>query len=200
MARPARFSREKILEATARVAAKQGPTGTSVARIAAALRAPTGSIYHRFKSRSVLLGEVWLQAAESFQNGFFDRLDSGDPKQSGLVAVLYVPEWVRTNPQDARILLLHRREDFLERGWPAAMTARAKALHKQLLHGLRSYCKRLCGRTGANTLRVMSFALAEAPLAAVRRHVEAGELPPPIVDTLIEQSYRACLSILGVGK
>lgn len=200
MPRPARFSHEQILAATARVAAERGPAGASIARIACTLRGPTGSIYHRFASRSVLLGEVWLQAAASFQDGFSERLDGADPQTAGLAAVRYVPQRVRDHPQEARILLLHRREDFLERGWPAPMVERAKALHRQLSQVLRRFCQRLVGRTDAKTLRVMTFALAEAPLAAVKRHVEAGEPPPRIVDALIEETYRASLALVGVSR
>jgi AcrR family transcriptional regulator len=200
MPRPARFSHEQILAATARVAAERGPAGASIARIACTLRGPTGSIYHRFASRGVLLGEVWLQAAASFQDGFSERLDGADPRTAGLAAVRYVPQRVRDHPQEARILLLHRREDFLERGWPAPMVERAKALHHQLSQVLRRFCQRLVGRTDTKTLRVMTFALAEAPLAAVKRHVEAGEPPPRIVDALIEETYRASLALVGVSR
>lgn len=200
MSRPACYSCEQIIDATARVAAERGPAGTSVAQISQTLGAPTGSIYHRFASRSVLLGEVWLQAATSFQDGFAERLDGANPQTAGLAAVRYVPQRVREQPQEARILLLHRREDFLESEWPAPMVERAKALHSQLSKGLRKFCRRLSGRADAKSLRVVTFALAEAPLAAVKRHVEAGEPPPRIVDALIEETYLSSLSLIGVSR
>ena len=195
MPRPARFSHEQIIATTARVAAKRGPTGATVARIAHALHAPTGSIYHRFASRGMLLGEVWLRATASFQDGFAERLAGPDSKAAGLAAVCYVPQWVRAHPQEARILLLHRPEDFLEPGWPAQTKARAKALRRQLSKGLRDFCQKMFGRADRSTLRIVMFALAEAPLAAVRRHVEIDEPPPPIVDALIEETYRAAISL-----
>lgn len=195
MPRPARFSHEQIIAATAQVAAKRGPAGATVARIARVLDAPVGSIYHRFASRNVLLGEVWLRATASFQDGFAERLAGPDGEAAGLAAVRYVPQWVRRHPRQARILLLHRREDFLERGWPRRMKDRAKALRHQLSDGLRSFCLRACGRSDGTSLRIVAFALAEAPLAAVRRHVEVGEPPPPIVDSLIEETYRKSISL-----
>lgn len=196
MPRPARFDDEQIVAATARVAAARGPAGATVARIAAALRAPTGSIYHRFASRDVLLGEVWLRAAESFQGGFAACLAGSDPHAAGLAAVRFVPQQVREQPQQARILLLHRREDFLDRGWPAPMKTRAKALSEQMDEGLRSFCQRLFGRADAKALRIATYALAEAPLAAVRRHVEAKEAPPPLVDALIAATYLASIALV----
>jgi AcrR family transcriptional regulator len=195
MPRPARFSHEQIIAATARVTAKRGPAGATVARIAKALKAPTGSIYHRFSSRNVLLGEVWLRATASFQDEFAERLAGPDDEAAGLAAVRFVPQWVREYPQEARILLLHRREDFLDQSWPVQMKARARNLRHQLSEGVCGFCQRMVGRTDATTLRIVSFALAEAPLAAVRRHVELSEPPPPIVDALIEETYRASISL-----
>jgi len=61
MARLAKFSLEQIVETTTRLAARDGPAQATMARIASDLQAPTGSIYHRFGSRDVLLGEVWLR-------------------------------------------------------------------------------------------------------------------------------------------
>jgi len=200
MPRPARYSHEKILAATAQVVADRGPANASVARIAGALRAPTGSIYHRFASRGLLLGEVWLRAAASFQNSFSEELDGEDPYAAGRAAVRHVPRWVRKHPQRARILLLHRPEDFLAREWPAPMVDRAQALQEQLAEGLKVFCRRLTGRADAKSMRVVTFALAEAPLAAVKRHVEAGETPPRIVDALIDETYRSTLALLGVSN
>lgn len=199
MARPAHFDDEQIIAATAQVAAAHGPSGATVARIAGVLRAPTGSIYHRFASRDVLLGEVWLRAAASFQDEFLVRLAAPVPRAAGLAAVRYVPQHVRERPQEARILLLHRREHFLEAGWPAAMTERAKDLSQQLHKGLRSFCQRLFGRADATALRIVTYALAEAPLAAVRRDVELDEPPPKVVDALIEATYLAAIA-LGARK
>jgi AcrR family transcriptional regulator len=199
MPRPSRFDDEQIVSATAKVAATHGPAGASVARIAAALRAPTGSIYHRFASRDMLLGEVWLRAAESFQAGFSSRLAGPDPQAAGLAAACFVAQQVREAPQQARILLLHRRDDFLHRGWPAPMKARAKALSRQMDEGLRSFCERLFGRADAKTLRIATYALAEAPLAAVRRHVEAKETPPPVVEDLIAATYLASIALAAAA-
>jgi AcrR family transcriptional regulator len=195
MPRPARFDEEQIVSATARVAAELGPADTTIARIASALGAPTGSIYHRFASRDVLLGEVWLRAAQSFQDGFARHLVGSDARAAGLAAALHVPAYARQQPEQARLLLLHRREDFLERGWPEDMQARAQALRRQLEEGLRDMCLRLFGRVDPQAMRITSYALAEAPLAAVRRHVEAQQPPPPVVDALIEATWHASLAL-----
>ena len=198
MGRPATHTRERILECATAVAARHGPQGATVARVADALQGPSGSIYHRFESRSVLLGEVWLRTVAKFQRGAAERLAGEHAVEAGLSCALYVSEWVRERPDDARILLLYRSADFLAAGWPAAMKRRATVLRRDLQRSLRSFCTRLTGRVDARRLKVISFMLADAPLAAVRRHVESGEVLPPVVDALIESTYRANLGLLGV--
>jgi AcrR family transcriptional regulator len=197
MPRPARFTHEQVVAATARVAASHGPGGATIARIARALRAPTGSVYHRFASRDVLLGEVWLGAAQSFQQGFLERLAGTLAQDAGLEAVRYVSQRVRDRPTEARILMLHRREDFLAQGWPAPLRARARALQRHMDEGLQSFCHRLFGRGDAATRRIAVYALAEAPIAAIKPHLARGEPPPPIVDRLIEATYLAAITLAG---
>src|SRR4051794_16631652 len=47
VARPARFPGQDLLRAATEVAAERGPAGATVAAIAKAAGAPTGSLYHR---------------------------------------------------------------------------------------------------------------------------------------------------------
>ena len=55
MGRP-RYSHADFLAAALAIAAEHGLAAVTVAAIAEHLKAPTGSFYHRFSSRSVLLG------------------------------------------------------------------------------------------------------------------------------------------------
>ena len=200
MPRPARFSSEQIIAAAAEVAAKHGPAAASVARIARRLRAPTGSIYHRFPSRSVLLGEAWLSAAESFQSRFAQVLRSKDAKLAGLQAVQFLVQQVFEEPQQARLLMLHRREDFQVPDWPRTMADRARSLDRQLNDELHDFGQRLLGRVDNEILRVLSFALAQAPLAAVKPHIAANQPVPPIAERMIESTYWASMKLLGVKR
>jgi AcrR family transcriptional regulator len=197
MARVAKFHHAQIVEATAALAARAGPAQVTMAGIAAALGAPTGSIYHRFASRDVLLGEVWLQAAQAFQDDFGARLTGDDPWRAGLEAALFVPARVRRKPDEARLLLLHRRGDFLAAGWPAPMAERAAQLERQADAGLRGFCKRLLQRSDGETRRIVRYALIDAPMAAVLPHLRAQESPPPLVDALIRTTYEAVMRHAG---
>jgi AcrR family transcriptional regulator len=193
MGRPARYPAQQILDAAARLAAAEGPGGSTIGAIASALGAPTGSIYHRFSSRDVLLAELWLQTVESFQVGFQAALVGLEPRDAGLQAALYTPQWVRAHPAPARLLLLHRREDFLPGGWPGEIAERATDLGKQGELALRRFARRALKSTSAQATRRARYAVIDLPYAAVRPHVHANESPPLIVDELITTAYRAVI-------
>lgn len=199
MPRASRFDEERILAAAGRLAATHGPAGATIGAISRSLGAPTGSIYHRFASRDVLLATVWLRAAAAFQDAVFERLAGGAPRDAGLEAALYMAERVRKHPLQARLLLLHRREDFVDRGWPATFRRRAAQLAQQVETELHAFSRRLCGREDVRTVRMVAYAVIEAPFAAIRRHVAAKESPPPYVDRLIRATYGAVMELILRG-
>ena len=193
MGRPSRFSAEAILAAAGQLAADEGPSGSTIAAIAESLGAPTGSIYHRFASRDVLLAELWLQTADGFQVGFQAALAGPHPRDAGRAAALYTPGWVRANPVQARLLLLHDRKDFLRDGWPPEVQARADALHRRTQIALRSFTRRALLSTSASALRRSRYAVVDLPYAAVIPHLRADEPPPTIIDELIAAAYQAVM-------
>jgi len=198
MVRPAKFDESQILDSARGLVAMHGPAAATMSAIARSVRAPTGSIYHRFESREVLLGEVWLRTAEAFQDAYFEVLRGISARDAGLAAALFFVGRVRADLAEARVLLLHRREDFVDRGWPPAMEERAKRLKLQVDTELRDFSRRLSGRADPRTLRLVTYAVLDAPFAAVRRHVAANEIPPPYLDLPITATYRAVLSLLSV--
>ena len=198
MARPAKFAEGQILESARGLVAMHGPAAATMSAIARRTRAPTGSIYRRFESRDVLLGEVWLRAAEAFQDAYFEVLRGTPARDAGLSATLFFMRRVRADLAEARVLLLHRREDFVDRGWPPGMEERANRLKDQVDTELRDFSRRLRGRADPKTLRLVTYAVLDTPFAAVRRHVAANEPPPPYLDLPVTATYRAVLSLLGV--
>jgi AcrR family transcriptional regulator len=190
------YDADQIVTAAGRLIATSGPGAATIGAIARAVGAPTGSIYHRFPSRDVLLAQVWLRAATAFQAEFFRRLAGAPSRRAGLAAALYMAQRVREKPREARLLLVHRREDFIDRGWPAELSRDARALGRQIDDALRNFSRRLTGRADARTVRIVAFAVVEAPFAAVRRHVAANEPPPPTVDDLIRVTYDAVVTLL----
>src|SRR5262245_45706199 len=159
MPRLSEYDADQIVMAARRLIAANGPGAATIGAIARAVGAPTGSIYHRFRSRDVLLAEVWLRAATAFQAEFFRRLAGCPPRRAGLAGALYMAERVREDPSEARLLLVHRREDFIDRGWPARLTRQARALGHQIDSALGNFSRRLTGRTDWRTVRIVTFAV-----------------------------------------
>jgi len=196
MPRPAHHSADAIRSAALRLVAEGGPAAATIGVVARAVGAPNGSIYHRFPSRDVLIAEVWLEDAASCQRDVLAALDRGD----GLGAALAVPRWVRAHPLEARVLLLHRREELVGREWPAPVRARAREVTAALDRGVAGFIRRI-GR-GAAVARRVRFALLDVPYAAVRRDVATGVSPPPDLDALIRSTWGAVMGgpAEGVAK
>lgn len=200
MARPARFSSEQILQAALKRIATEGPASATVAAIAGDIGAPTGSLYHRFPSRDVLIATLWLDVVESFQAGFLAALQDPDPVEGGRRALGFALSWCREHPREACLLLLHRREDLLAEGVPPELRDRARTLAEGAEHGLRSYSRRRTGSLSAASLRRVRFALVDVPFAAVRRDLEIGSRPSDEVDDLVLTVYDAVLSASSSPK
>src|SRR5580704_7991558 len=127
----AKFSQVDFLSAAQAIAAAEGPAAVTIASITARLGAPTGSFYHRFASRNVLLGELWLRTVLDFQEGIKSALDSGD----GLRAALHTPTWVRAHLDNARLLLLYDRKDFVQGEWPEELRGRVAEMTQRMEAG-----------------------------------------------------------------
>src|ERR1700723_4206750 len=117
------FNHADFLDAALALTAERGPSAVTVGAITARLRAPTGSFYHRFISRNALLGALWLRTVLDFQAGATAALDAGD----GLAAALHTPAWAREHLDEARLLLLYDRDDFVEGVWPEELRERVAA-------------------------------------------------------------------------
>lgn len=191
MPRLAKFDEGRILDAAAKLVASRGPNAATVAAIGSALGAPSGSIYHRFRSRDALLGRLWLSKATIFQDRWAAALQIADPIEAGLQAALSMPQVVREDLNGARVMLLYRREDFVSDEWPSEMKAEAEALGRQVKDGLSDMARRLFGRDSAAARRTTAFATIDIPYSAVRRYVSESAAPPAHVDALISRAYHA---------
>ncbi|MHB8879567.1 MAG: TetR/AcrR family transcriptional regulator [Myxococcaceae bacterium] len=193
MGRPSAFDREEIVRAARELVAEGGLRSATVAAIAARLGAPTGSIYHRFESRELLLAELWLTTVSGFQRGLLAALEGPDPVRAGVEAALFSPRWVARYPTEARLLLLHRREDFMHGPWPRALKAGAERLGTELASGLQTFARRCCGSADKEALRRVRFAVLGISYGAVKGYVEAGRAPPAELEELIEAAVLAVL-------
>ena len=162
----------------------------TMASVAARLGAPTGSIYHRFRSRKELMAETWLAAAESFQAGFIAALaEPSEPR--GVRAALHAIEWARAHPTPARLVVLYRRRDFVAGPLPQPLRPRAELLGADLEAALSGFAATALGSTDLGGRQLAAFLLLDMPYAAVRRYLAVGVDPPPLVEGLVRRVFEA---------
>jgi len=181
------FDNADFLAAARSLASERGPAAVTVDSVTQSLNAPKGSFYYRFPSRDALLGELWLATVLAYQKGFVEAIEAGD----GLAAALHTPAWVRLHLDDARLLLLYSRHDFVQGDWPATLRRGVADQAQRFETCLRTFARNAFGRADATEVRRASFVLAEVPVAAVKQHLQRREPPPPLVDDLIRRTYHA---------
>src|SRR5437868_2589115 len=155
----ASFDHADFLTAARHLAAQGGPAAVTVLSVTERLRAPSGSFYYRFASRDVLLAELWLATALAFQDGFVAAIERGD----GLAAALHTPTWVRANLDDARLFLLHHRDDFVQGDWPRTLKASVVRQARRVDACYKRFARDALHGVDAERLRVAQFVLADVP-------------------------------------
>lgn len=189
MVRPS-FGHAVFLAAARDLAAENGPAAVTVTSVTERLGAPSGSFYYRFASRNVLLGELWLRTVLDFQEGLNAALDAG----AGLRAALHTPAWARAHLNNARLLLLYDRKDFVQGEWPEELRKRVAEMTRRMEAGSLRRARVIFGEDGPEEVRLAQFLISEVPVAAVRQHLVRCEPPPPLVDRLIRTTYRAVVA------
>ena len=181
------FDHAGFIAAARALASAHGPGAVTVDSVTQRLEAPKGSFYHRFASRDALLGEVWLKTVQAYQEGFVAAIEAGD----GLAAALHAPAWSRAHLDDARLLLLYSRHDFVQGDWPKTLKRGVREQAERFEACLERFARDAFGRTGPAQLKRATFVLAEVPVAAVKGYLERRQAPPALVDELITKTYRA---------
>jgi len=197
MGRKAIFERRDMAGAALRLVADRGPQAVTVAALAQAVGAPVGSIYHRYRSREALLAELWMDVVEGFQSEFATCLANASDVDGAVRVSLFMLEWTRQHRLEVRLLLLHRRQDFVPGAWPAELTDRAAALEPQIGSALRAYAHRAFGTADSNTMARLRYALLDAPFGAIKPYVQARKRMPGVVDELVSATARAVLGSIG---
>lgn len=169
MGRKPRFTDDDFFDAALRVIARGSAAACTVGDVAAELEAPVGSVYHRFASREELLARLWLRTVRRFQESYLAVLNAatrGDAAPAEPVRAVF--RWVREHPDEAGLLLLHRRRDLVAR-WPGELGAEAATLNDELAEAFQAYARRRIGSGDHAAVERVMFALVDIPYAAVRR-------------------------------
>lgn len=193
MARPAKFDDEMVLDAASAIVANDGPAALSVVAVAEHLRAPSGSIYHRFASRDLLAASLWLRAVERFQRDWLQALAGDGPHDAARRSARHIVSWSRDNLDDARLLLLHRADDLVAGEWPIELAARNRAQRRNVDNAIAMLCRQLGARSPADRVRVR-FAVVDVPYAAVRGSLVQGHPPEPALEAIVDDAVAGVLA------
>ncbi|MFI6519727.1 helix-turn-helix domain-containing protein [Spirillospora sp. NPDC050679] len=182
MARPRVYDPELIMDAAERLVACSGTDGITIRGLAAAAGVSNGAIYHSFGSLPVLLGRVWLRAADDFldlQTAMVqEALENAEPSAGAavdaLVAAADAPAaFALRRPAAARMLMSVRREQLLGPDLPERLADDLLALDRRLLDLLSRLARGLWGRADAAAVAVITLCVVDLPTAAFRRPLTA---------------------------
>ena len=191
MGRRAHISDADLTAAAGRVCARLGPGRATIDTIAREAGVPVGSVYHRTDSRTALLAEVWIAAAQVFGNEFLMKLQDARSLDTAAEVALVTPRFTRTDHAGGVVLLAHRRDDFLE-GAPDEARARAARLSSDLQKGLTDAARRLLPDDKRGREK-MAVALIGIPYGAVRVFLPQAT-PPAELDPVILAATMAALT------
>src|SRR5262249_61065198 len=108
MPRPRSHSPDAVLDAARAIVLSDGARAATVAAIARASKAPTGSLYHAFGSRDGLLTAAWERAARRSQERWLVESTRPDPVEAGAAMALSLLALAPAPVHDCRLLLRTR--------------------------------------------------------------------------------------------
>ncbi len=167
--------------------AEGGPAAATMQAIARRVGAPTGSIYHRFESRSAVLGAAWNAAYASFVLALAPPLREGRPRD----AALAILPWAREDGCRARFLLLHEPVTLFEDTPPPAPLRAELERLEDAFDGAFRACVAAQGEGGVReeALARAKFLIFDAPIAVLRPHLMRGGTVPPFAAQMIAELH-----------
>ena len=111
-----------------------------------------------------------------------------------MAAALHTLRWSREHLDEARLLLVFDRQDFVSGPWPEELRERVAEMTRRMKNAAPRRAHAVFGQDGAEERRLAQFLISEVPVAAVREHLKSGEAPPPIVDRMVSTTYSAIVA------
>jgi AcrR family transcriptional regulator len=176
MAPPRKHESDAILDAARALVLTNGPRAASVAAIAKASGAPTGTLYHRFGNRNGILAAAWLRALERFQSRAMAAA-SDTPLETAVAMAVSIVQFARELPGDARLLLALRPSDLLDGEPSTGFVETLAAMNAPLLARVNDLAGQLYGKTDERTVEAVTTAVADLPYGVVRRHAYDDPMP-----------------------
>lgn len=202
MARPRTHDLGLVLDTVERLAVAEGAAAVTIRALSQATGVSNGALYHAFGSRTELLGQAWLRAAEKFlamqRSAVRSAVSSGeDTPTEALVAAAVCPaDFLEHNPSSARFLLTVTRDELLGTGEIADdLAARLRALDEELTALFIDLSARLWGRSDRAAVALVRLCLVELPTALILRNRH----PDAAARARLAQAVRAVITIPPVA-
>lgn len=200
MTQPARRPRrshsdDEMLTAVRDLLLEHGPRGVTTAAISQRSGAPTGSLYHRFGSRSNMVAELWIRTIQKFHAEFFAATDAAEPGMDRAMAgVRAIVDFCSKNQPDARLMLVASVAELEnDESLPPELTESLRTLNDPVELLMKQLARELYGRAHRSGLDRVSIGVMGLPYTAVRRCLLQGR-DPAQVRGLVEETAVAVLS------
>jgi AcrR family transcriptional regulator len=183
MVRSSKFDPAEFVDAAIALLAEGGPTAVTMAAIARRSGAPTGSIYHRFPSRSAVVAAAWLRALTVLAGAIEAALVSAAPKGAGTTLVA----WSRRHPKEAKVLFLNEPAGLFDTAPPEELSAAIRAEEARIDQAFQSALDIAAPSADrAEAFARLRFAIIDGPVALVRPYLQSGESIPEFVDAVAD--------------
>lgn len=180
MPTPTSYTREQILDAAMHAVHEHWRSAT-VAHVTARLGAPSGSIYHRFRSREALFASAWIRSIGRFHREL-ERVSAGDPVEAIVETALLIPRFCRENPLDARMMTAYRYNDLMQNP-PPGLLADLENLNAPVGETLNRLTLARYGRVTPRGLSIVTLACRDAPIGLIRPMI--GDAIPLWIDDAV---------------
>jgi AcrR family transcriptional regulator len=196
MVRIARYVADDFIGATITLVAEGGPSAATMQAIARRVGAPTGSIYHRFDSRSAIIAAAWNTSYGSLARVLTPLLQAGRPREAALALL----PWAGEDRHRARFLLLHEPVSLFEDAPPPeTLRLEMERLESEMDQAFRSCIARIGdGTIRDEDLARAKFLIFDAPIAILRPHLLADSAIPGFVGQMIAELH-AGVSFVSLG-
>lgn len=187
MVRIARFSAEHFIDAAIALVAEGGPGATTMQAIARRVGAPTGSIYHRFESRSAILAAAWNASYASLMNVLTPLLQAGRPREAALALL----PWAGEDRHRARFLMLYEPVSLFEDAPPPEpLRQEMERLESEMDQAFRACIAQIGdGAIKEEDLARAKFLIFDAPIAILRPHLLSESTIPAFAGQMIAELH-----------
>ena len=175
MVRGSKFDPAEFVDAALVLLSEGGPSAVTMSAIARRSGAPTGSIYHRFPSRSAVVAAAWLRALTAFAGQVEAALKPG-------AAAAALVTWSRAHPREARALFLTAPADLFDTAPPEDLSGAIRAQEARIEAAFDGRLDAAPGPRRAEAFARLRFAIIDGPVALIRPYLQTGEVIPAFVD------------------